>query len=88
MMVRCSDMLYPAACCTADLLVAGGVDCEPRSTCGACGRPIPGSAAATAPAEEAAAAAAAAVVAKAAAASNGVGAAAASAASSNGSGEY
>lgn len=47
-----------------DLLVAGGVDCEPRSTCGACGRPIPGAP----PPAEAAAAAATAVIAKATAA--------------------
>lgn len=48
-----------------DLLVAGGVDCDPRSTCGACGRRIPGSSSAAATAaEDAAAAAAAAVVAK------------------------
>jgi hypothetical protein len=81
----------PALCCAVlcctDLLVAGGVDCEPRSTCGACGRPIPGSAAAP---SEVAAAAAAAVVAKATGSdcgyepSNGVAAAGAAAQGRNG----
>jgi hypothetical protein len=85
--IYADHVLCCAVLCNADLLVAGGVDCEPRSTCGACGRPVPGGAAA--PCSETAAAAAAAVVAKATAA-NGSTPAAGNALGlvSNGSGEY